>query len=65
VSKIPDARCNEQEMFHELLVAWRGFPAANATLEPYSVMDVNVPDMVASFMESHDDTDMVRKIRYL
>jgi hypothetical protein len=26
VSKILDARYNEQEMFHELLVAWRGFP---------------------------------------
>jgi hypothetical protein len=26
VSKILDARYNEQELFHELLVAWRGFP---------------------------------------
>jgi hypothetical protein len=26
VSKIMDARCNEQEMLHELLVAWRGSP---------------------------------------
>jgi hypothetical protein len=26
VSKILDAGYNEQEMFHELLVAWRGFP---------------------------------------
>jgi hypothetical protein len=26
VSKILDARYNEQEMFHELLVTWRGFP---------------------------------------
>jgi hypothetical protein len=26
VSKIFDALHNEQEMFHELLVAWRGFP---------------------------------------
>jgi hypothetical protein len=26
VSKILGARCNEREMFHELLVAWRGFP---------------------------------------
>jgi hypothetical protein len=26
VSKILDARYNEQETFHELLVAWRGFP---------------------------------------
>jgi nitrogen fixation/metabolism regulation signal transduction histidine kinase len=31
VSKIPDARYNEQEMFHELLVAWRGFPVGEAT----------------------------------
>jgi hypothetical protein len=31
VSKILDARYNEQEMFHELLVAWRGFPVGKAT----------------------------------
>jgi hypothetical protein len=28
-------------------------------------MAVDVPDMVAKFLESHDDTDMVRKMRYL
>jgi Chromo (CHRromatin Organisation MOdifier) domain len=55
VSKILDARYNEQEMFHELLVAWRGFPVGEATWEPYSVMVVDVPDMVAKFMESHED----------
>jgi hypothetical protein len=31
VSKIVDARYNEQEMFHELLVAWRSFPVGEAT----------------------------------
>jgi hypothetical protein len=31
VSKILDARYNEQEMFHGLLVAWRGFPVGEAT----------------------------------
>jgi nitrogen fixation/metabolism regulation signal transduction histidine kinase len=31
VSKILDARCNEQEMFNELLVASRGFPVEEAT----------------------------------
>jgi hypothetical protein len=31
LSKILDARYNEQEMFHELLVAWRGFPVGEAT----------------------------------
>jgi Chromo (CHRromatin Organisation MOdifier) domain len=35
VSKILDARYNEQEMFHELLVAWRSFPVGEATWEPY------------------------------
>jgi Chromo (CHRromatin Organisation MOdifier) domain len=35
VSKILDARYNEQDMFHELLVAWRGFPVGEATWEPY------------------------------
>jgi Chromo (CHRromatin Organisation MOdifier) domain len=43
VSKILDARYNEQEMFHELLVAWRGFPVGEATWEPYSVMGVVLP----------------------
>jgi hypothetical protein len=28
-------------------------------------MAVDVPDMVAKFMESHDHTDMVRKMRSL
>jgi hypothetical protein len=42
VSKIFDARYNEQEMAHELLVAWRGFPVGEATWEPYSVMAVGV-----------------------
>jgi hypothetical protein len=32
VSKILDARYNEQEMFYELLVAWRCFPVGEATL---------------------------------
>jgi hypothetical protein len=34
VSKILDVRCNEQEMSHELMVAWRGFHVGEATLEP-------------------------------
>jgi Chromo (CHRromatin Organisation MOdifier) domain len=63
VSKILDARYNEQEMFHELLVAWRDFPVGEATWEHYSVMAVDVPDMVAKFMESHEDIDTVRKMR--
>jgi Chromo (CHRromatin Organisation MOdifier) domain len=65
VSKILDARYNEQEMFHELLVAWRGFPVAEATWEPYSVMAVDVPDMVEKFMESHEDIYAVPEMRSL
>jgi hypothetical protein len=65
VPKILDARCNEQEMFHELLVAWHGFPVGEATWEPYLVMAVDVPDMVEKFMESHKDIDTVRMIRSL
>jgi Chromo (CHRromatin Organisation MOdifier) domain len=65
VSKILDARYNEQEMLHELLVAWRGFPIGEATWEPYSVMAMDVPDMVAKFMESHEDIDAVREMRSL
>jgi hypothetical protein len=65
VSKILDARYNEQKMFFELLVAWRGFSVGEATWERYSVMAVDVPDMVAKFMESHEDIDMVRKMRSL
>jgi Chromo (CHRromatin Organisation MOdifier) domain len=65
VSKILYARYNEQEMFHELLVAWRGFPVREATWEPYSVMSVDVPDMVTKFMESHEDIDALRDMRSL
>jgi Chromo (CHRromatin Organisation MOdifier) domain len=63
VSNILDARYNEQEMFHELLVAWRGFPGGETTWEPYSVMAVDVPDMVAKFIKSHEDIDTVGKMR--
>jgi Chromo (CHRromatin Organisation MOdifier) domain len=65
VSKILDARYNEQEIFHELLVAWRGFPVEESTWEPYSVMAVDVSDMVAKFMESHEDIDTLREMRSL
>jgi hypothetical protein len=65
VSKILDARYNEQEMFHELSVAWRGFPVGEATWEPYSVMAVDVPDTVTKFMQSHEDIDAVREMRSL
>jgi hypothetical protein len=52
-------------MFHELWVAWRGFLVGEATWEPYSVMALDVPDMVAKFMESHEDIDKVHKMRSL
>jgi Chromo (CHRromatin Organisation MOdifier) domain len=65
VSKVLDARYNKKEIFYEFLVAWRGFPAGETTWEPYSVMAVDVPEMVAMFMESHEDIDTVRKMRSL
>jgi Chromo (CHRromatin Organisation MOdifier) domain len=65
VSKILDSRYNEQEMFLELLVAWHGFTVGEATWEPYSVMAVDVPDMMSKFMESDEDIDTVRKMRSL
>jgi Chromo (CHRromatin Organisation MOdifier) domain len=65
VSKILNARYNEQEMFHKLLVAWRGFPVGEATWEPYSVLAVDVSDMVEKVMESHEDIDAVREMRSL
>jgi hypothetical protein len=64
-TKILDARYNEKEMFHELLVAWRGFPLREATWKPYSVMAVDIPDKMAKFMETHEDTDAVREMRSL
>jgi hypothetical protein len=35
VSKILNANYNEHKMFHELLIAWRGFPVGEATGKPY------------------------------
>jgi hypothetical protein len=52
-------------MFYELLVAWRDFSAGEATWEPFSVMAVDVLEMVAKFMESHEDIDTVRRMRSL
>jgi hypothetical protein len=65
VTKILDARYNEEEMFHELFVAGRGFPVREASWEPHSVMAMDVPDMVTNFMESHEGIDIVRKMRSL
>jgi hypothetical protein len=65
VSKILGARHNEQDMFHELLVAWRGFPAGEATWKSYSVMAVDFSAMMTKLMESHNDLGMVSKIRSL
>jgi hypothetical protein len=65
VSKILDARYNEQDMFHESFLAWRGFPVGEVTWKPYSVMAVDVPDMVAKFMESYENIDKMRMMRSL
>jgi hypothetical protein len=65
VSKVLDTRCNEQNVFRELLVTLRGFPAGETTWETYSIMAVNVPEMVAKFMEVQVDIDMVRILRSL
>jgi hypothetical protein len=40
VSKILGACYHEQDMFHELLVAWCDFPVGEVTWEPLSVMAV-------------------------
>jgi hypothetical protein len=52
-------------MFHELLVACRGLLIGEATWETYSILAVDVPEMAAKFMESQDDTEMVRKMQSL
>jgi hypothetical protein len=52
-------------MFPELLDAWRDFLVGEATWELYSVIAVDVPEMMAKFMQSHEDTNMVRKMRNL
>jgi hypothetical protein len=44
-----------QEIFHDLLVAWRASQVGEATWEPYFVMAVDVPEVVTKFMESHND----------
>jgi hypothetical protein len=62
LSKIIEARYNKQEMFHELLVAWRSFPVGEATYEPYADLAVDDLDMVTKFMQSHKDIDTVRKM---
>jgi hypothetical protein len=46
-------------MFHELLVAWCGFPVGEATWEPYIVTAVDVPEIVAKYIEPKNDTDIM------
>jgi hypothetical protein len=46
VSKILGARYIIQKMFHELLVAWRGFPVGEATWETHPVMTLDIPEIV-------------------
>jgi hypothetical protein len=59
VSRIIGASYNEQHMFHELLVAWPRFSVCRATWEQYSVMAVDVSEMMTKFLESHNDPDIV------
>jgi hypothetical protein len=65
VLKILGARYSEQDMFHELLVPCHIFSVGKATWEAFSGIAVDVPEMVTKFMESHDDPDVVSKIRSL
>jgi hypothetical protein len=48
-----------------MLVARRGFPVGEATWKLYSVIIVDVLEMMTKFMESHNDPDMVSKTRSL
>jgi hypothetical protein len=64
-SKILGARYNEQDMFHEWLVVWRGFQVGEVTWEPYSVMAVVVPEVGTKFIKSDNDPDMVSEMRSL
>jgi hypothetical protein len=41
------------------------FSVGEATWKPYSVMAVDVPEMVTKFMESRDDPDIVSEMRSL
>jgi hypothetical protein len=52
-------------MFCELLVARHHLPVGKATWESYSVMVVDVLEMMTKFMESHDDPDIVSEMRTL
>jgi hypothetical protein len=62
VLKILGACYYEQDMLHE---SWRGLSVGEATWESYSVMAMDVQEMVTKFMESHDDPDMVSEMRPL
>jgi hypothetical protein len=52
-AKILEVPYNEEEMKYEVLVAWRGFPVGDAAWEPYNVMEIDVPEMVCKFLDSH------------
>jgi hypothetical protein len=42
---------------------WRDFPVGKATWIPYSYMAVNMQEMMTKSIESHDDPDIVSKMR--
>jgi Chromo (CHRromatin Organisation MOdifier) domain len=65
VAKILEIRYKEEEMKYEVLVAWRSFPVGDATWEPYDVMEIDVPEMVCKFLDSHKDKRLVHKVRSL
>jgi hypothetical protein len=65
VSEILGARYNELDMIHELLVVWRDFPVGENIWESYTIMAVDVLEMVTKITESHHNPDMVSKIRSL
>jgi Chromo (CHRromatin Organisation MOdifier) domain len=65
VSKILDERYNEQEMLHELLVAWRDFPVGEATWEPLISYGCECSEHGGEVHEFHEDIDTVRMMRSL
>jgi RNase H-like domain found in reverse transcriptase/Integrase core domain/Reverse transcriptase (RNA-dependent DNA polymerase)/Chromo (CHRromatin Organisation MOdifier) domain len=61
VSSIRDLRVNQSTLEIEVLVAWRGFPAEEATWEPIQTVHEDIPDVLSRFLQKHQNHELVRK----
>ena len=64
LAELKDVRYNARQGTYEVLCAWYGFDAENATWEPVETLRVQVPDLVATFLMEKKELDETARLCY-